>query len=268
MKTIKLGSTGKEVECLQECLVKAGYAVGEKGLLDATTHHSLMAFQKANGLKPDGIVGYLTWETLFLHDKPLTEGPLSEKHFKLVAQLLDCEPEALQAVQMVETGGRGGFFAPALPAILFEGHVFWRQLEKRGIDPTKLVRGNENILYPKWSKGHYVGGKDEYNRLAKARAINKEAADCSASWGMFQVMGFNFAQCGEPDVATFVADMKKSECMQLVLAARFIRKSGMLPALQAKNWAEFAKRYNGPQYAQNNYDKKLQAAYMAKKWHS
>jgi hypothetical protein len=35
----------------------------------------------------------------------------------------------------------------------------------------------------------------------------------------------------------------------------------MLTALQAKNWAEFAKRYNGPAYAQNRYDEKLAKAY-------
>jgi peptidoglycan-binding domain 1 protein len=36
----------------------------------------------------------------------------------------------------------------------------------------------------------------------------------------------------------------------------------MLSALQAKDWAEFAKRYNGPAYEQNQYDKKLAAAYQ------
>ena len=35
----------------------------------------------------------------------------------------------------------------------------------------------------------------------------------------------------------------------------------MLPALQNKNWAEFARRYNGPAYAQNRYDEKLAEAY-------
>ena len=35
----------------------------------------------------------------------------------------------------------------------------------------------------------------------------------------------------------------------------------MLPALQNRNWADFAKRYNGPAYAQNKYDEKLAKAY-------
>lgn len=55
------------------------------------------------------------------------------------------------------------------------------------------MAGNENILYPKWEKGHYKGGFRQYERLEQARRINHEAADASASWGMFQVMGLNYA---------------------------------------------------------------------------
>lgn len=79
---------------------------------------------------------------------------------------------------------------------------------------------------------------------------------------MFQIMGFNYAACGEKSVDSFVKAMCMSECRQLVLSARFIKQSGMLSALQAKDWAEFAKRYNGPAYEQNQYDKKLAAAYQ------
>lgn len=79
---------------------------------------------------------------------------------------------------------------------------------------------------------------------------------------MFQFMGFNYAACGESSVESFVNAMCESELKQLVLSARFIKQAGMLPALHAKDWAEFAKRYNGPAYAQNNYDKKLAEAYQ------
>ena len=123
------------------------------------------------------------------------------------------------------------------------------------------MAGNENILYPKWEKGHYKGGLREYERLEQARRINYEAADASASWGMFRVMGFNYAACGERSVESFVNAMCESGLKQLILSARFIKQAGMLPALQNKNWAEFARRYNGPAYAQNRYDEKLAEAY-------
>ena len=190
-------------------------------------------------------------------------GRLIDEDFTQVAELLGCEPAALKAVQQVETGGSGGFFSPGRPAILFEGHIFWTQLKKRGSNPEDYVKGNENILYPKWEKGHYKGGIGEYDRLEQARKINREAADASASWGMFQIMGFNYAACGEESIESFVRSMCESEFKQLLLTANFIKKnSQMLQALQARDWAVFAKCYNGPAYAQNRYDVKLEAAYQ------
>ena len=190
-------------------------------------------------------------------------GRLIDEDFTQVAELLGCEPAALKAVQQVETGGRGGFFSPGRPAILFEGHIFWTQLKKRGSNPEDYVKGNENILYPKWEKGHYKGGIGEYDRLEQARKINREAADASASWGMFQIMGFNYAACGEESIESFVRSMCESEFKQLLLTANFIKKnSQMLQVLQARDWAVFAKCYNGPAYAQNRYDVKLEAAYQ------
>lgn len=190
-------------------------------------------------------------------------GRLTDEDFTQIAELLGCEPAALKAVQQVETGGRGGFFSLGKPAILFEGHIFWTQLKKRGSNPEDYVKGNENILYPKWEKGHYKGGIGEYDRLEQARKINREAADASASWGMFQIMGFNYAACGEESIESFVRSMCESEFKQLLLTANFIKKnSQMLQALQAKDWAVFAKCYNGPAYAQNSYDVKLEAAYQ------
>ena len=107
-------------------------------------------------------------------------------------------------------------------------------MKKRGSNPEDYVKGNENILYPKWEKGHYKGGIGEYDRLEQARKINREAADASASWGMFQIMGFNYAACGEESIESFVRSMCESEFKQLLLTANFIKKnSQMLQALQA-----------------------------------
>lgn len=260
MKTINAGYAGNEVSLLRECLIRNGYPLKEDAAFTEAMKVAVADFQKKHGLDADGIVGYRTWEALLFAGKSAS-GKLENEDFSLVAMLLDCEPAALKAVQEVETGGRGGFFASGKPAILFEGHIFWNQLKKRGIHPETYAAANGNILYPKWEKGHYKGGLGEYDRLEQARGIHREAADASASWGMFQIMGFNYAACGENSVEEFVRSMCESERKQLVLSARFIRQAGMLPALQAKNWAEFAKRYNGPAYAQNNYDQKLATAY-------
>lgn len=260
MKTIKMGYRGKETCELCRQLLRLGFPVTESDIFTTKLQQMVILFQKVYGLDIDGIVGYRSWETLFFASRRNGE-KLTEEDFTLVSKLLDVEIAVLKAVQKVETGGRGGFFSPGKPAILFEGHIFWSQLKKRNIVPENYIVGNEHILYPKWEKCHYKGGLGEYERLEQARKINKAAADASASWGMFQIMGFNYAACGEISIESFVKSMIDSECKQLILFARFIKQSGMLPALQFKNWAEFAKRYNGPAYALNKYDEKLADAY-------
>lgn len=261
MRTIKLGNEGEDVALLQELLARNGYKVTKTKVFGQETKDAVVELQKKHGLDADGIVGYRSWEALLLSDYQAGDR-LTDKDFEIVARLLDCETAALKAVQEVETGGKGGFFAPGKPAILFEGHIFWSQLKKKGLNPESHLPGNENILYPKWEKGHYKGGIAEYDRLEQARKIDRDAANASASWGMFQVMGFNYAACGETSVESFVNAMSESEFKQLILSARFIKKAGMLPALLTKNWAEFARRYNGPAYAQNFYDSKLAQAYQ------
>lgn len=159
---------------------------------------------------------------------------LTNDDFNRISQMLGCELAVLKAVRQVETGGRGGFFTLGMPAILFERHIFWNQLKKKGLHPEDYVNGNETILYPKWTKQYYEGGIREYDRLEQARKINREAADASASWGMFQIMGFNHAACGEESVESFVRGMCESEYKQLLLFANFIKNNPlMLRALQS-----------------------------------
>lgn len=261
MKTIKRGYRGEEVETLGSLLSKYGYSIQRTDTFNEEIYNAVVGFQKNYNLGADGIVGYYTWEALFFGNRH--DGlDLTEEDFTKAAKLLDVDVAALKAVKEVETGGKGGFLPSGKPVILFEGHIFWSQLKKMGINPEQYAKGNEDILYPKWEKSHYKGGEGEYERLDRARKISWKAADCSASWGMFQVMGFNYSSCGESDIESFVDMMSKSELHQLLLSIRFIRSGGMLPALQRRDWANFAKLYNGPSYKQNKYDEKLEKAYQ------
>lgn len=251
------------VKTLQTELCRTGFQLTTDGDFGAATCAAVKSFQQSHGLQADGIAGYDTWEALFTHGHE-ANGRLTDTDFTIGAQLLDCEPAALKAVQKVETGGRGGFLSAGKPAILFEGHVFWNQLKQRGIDPNKYAAANPTIVYLKWTKAHYKGGIAEYARLEQARRINVDAANASASWGMFQIMGYHYALCGYRSVSDFVSVMQQSERSQLLVFCRFVRKSaGMLAALQTKNWATFARLYNGSGYAANQYDTKLLAAYRA-----
>ena len=55
--------------------------------------------------------------------------------------------------------------------------------------------------------------------------------------------------------------MSRTERDQLDLFAEFIRQSGLLSYLQEKNWAAFARGYNGPSYDKQNYHGRMAAAY-------
>ena len=59
----------------------------------------------------------------------------------------------------------------------------------------------------------------------------------------------------------FVRLMSHSELEQLELFAKFITNAGMLDDLKNKNWAGFARKYNGAGYAKRGYHKKMAAAY-------
>ena len=86
----------------------------------------------------------------------------------------------------------------------------------------------------------------------------------SASYGLFQIMGFNHALCGVDTVDAYYVAMHDSEAEQLRALVEFLRhkdNAAMHKALRAKDWAGFAKLYNGKNYQINDYDTKLSAAY-------
>lgn len=262
MKTLRTGATGDEVLTLQDLLNQWGFVCSPSGVFDENTEKAVRNFQQAQGLSADGIVGKRTWDILQDEAKrELVPFRLSEADFRKAAGYLNVEVAAIKAVQEVETGGRGGFIRVGYPTILFEGHIFWSQLKKKGLHPEDYVSGNEDILYPKWTKTYYKQGMEEYERLKRAEQINREAALCSASWGMWQIMGFNYAACRCHTVFDFCTEMQLNEGTQLNLFTSFLQANGWDKYLRTKDWAEFANHYNGPSYKENRYDEKLAQAY-------
>ena len=64
--TVYSGSRGESVKTLQERLNAKGFNAGSvDGIFGKNTRAAVMAFQKANGLAADGIVGKLTWAKLY-----------------------------------------------------------------------------------------------------------------------------------------------------------------------------------------------------------
>lgn len=185
---------------------------------------------------------------------------LTFEDIKKAAAYLQVEPCALKAVVEVESGG-SGFLPDGRVKILFEGHVFWRELAKRDLNPELLAREHPGIIHPKWDKSKYKGGAAEWDRLETAISIHREAALCSASYGLFQIMGFNYRLCNSATVEDFVETQRMGESAQLGGFCCFMKSQGLPLFLLGHDWAGFARRYNGPGYAANGYDAKLRAAY-------
>jgi hypothetical protein len=159
------------------------------------------------------------------------------------------------AVAQVEAMGRTGFLPDKRPLILFEAHWFSKLMGAR------YDRAHPNLSSPSWDKSLYRGGAREYDRLHAAIALDRSAALKSASWGMFQIMGFNYALVGYKSVAEYVLAMCNSAGAHLRAFVRFVQAKGLQPVLRRHNFARFAYRYNGDGYRQNAYDEQMLLAY-------
>jgi hypothetical protein len=89
----------------------------------------------------------------------------------------------------------------------------------------------------------------------------REDAMASASWGAFQIMGFNHRSCGFATASDFAQSLSLSAANQLEAFLEFCKSKHAARYLKSKDWAGFALHYNGPDYARNHYDTNLAAAY-------
>jgi len=181
---------------------------------------------------------------------------LAATDFVAAAKQLGCETAAVRAVSEVESGGRTGFDDKKRPKILFEIHLF------RENTKMKYDKSHPHLSAPYSSprrKASYK--KDQWAVLREAFALDSDAAVKSASWGMFQVLGSNYKMCGWSNVRQFVYDMFESEAQHLRAFLGYCRGANLTRYLKTKNWASFARGYNGPDYASNAYHTKMASAY-------
>ncbi len=183
-----------------------------------------------------------------------TRAALSDSDFGAVAQRLGCEAAAIKAVVQVEAGA-SGFGSDGRPLILYEPHIFSRLTQHR------FDGSNPNVSYPNWDSTRYPGTQaGRYNQLREAYGLDPESAVASASYGLFQILGSNYARCGFASATAFVADMAKSHARQLAAFEAFVRSGGLADELQRKDWEGFARGYNGPGQVER-YGRLLREAY-------
>lgn len=258
------------------------------GVCGATTRSAIKAFQanQVHIAHPDGLItsNSLTLQTLnaMSHHRlrarhiPIilrSTAPVSDddvdptlpvatagsvinaEKFTQMAQKIGCEVAAIKAVAMTETLSCP-FDSQGRPVILFERHLF-----------HQLTYGRFDTTHPDISdkmRGGYgkKGSSYQYKRLEDALKCDRQAALQSASWGAFQLMGKNFKIAGCSSVEDFVqnmADMNK----QADMFVNFIcNQSPLRASIVSKHWTRFARLYNGPDYAFNDYDGKLHKNYL------
>lgn len=202
-----------------------------------------------------------TLHTAFLPQPELMHtGPLRESDYEEIANDLGIETAAIRAVVEIETGKlHKGFNADGSAIINFDLPVFRRAAARRGINLAR--HSDSEALKPVNISKYGSQQAAQHARLNAAIAIDSVAAIESTFWGMFQIGGFNWKLCGAASREEFVERMKRSEYDQLSLFANFIRNTGLLKHLKSKNWAAFARIYNGPSYASRGYHTRLAAAY-------
>lgn len=181
---------------------------------------------------------------------------ISEKAFELAAKRIGCSIAMIKAVDANESRG-SGFLKNGDVKILFEPHIFWKYLRLNKITPVV-----SDICYPVWGSKPYGKSSEQHARLQKAVRLNRNIALMSASWGRFQIMGFNYKACGCKSIQDFINKMIDSEESQLELFVSYIMNTNLDDELQNLDFKGFARGYNGPLYEKNGYAVKLKNQYL------
>ena len=184
---------------------------------------------------------------------------LSDADFAAAAEALkpNVQIAMIRAFAEVEFGGKSGFGSSGLPIIAFEGHIF-RKYTDHAYDKTNplLSYPYKQKAGPEWRKNS-ADQQTAWNTLNQALILDHSAALMSCSWGMFQVMGFNYKDCGYNNVDDFVSKMKAGERGQLDAFVGFCKANPKLrQALADRNFVICATLYNGKDYG--NYDKLIE----------
>lgn len=183
---------------------------------------------------------------------------LSDIDIPRIGSIIDVGEDELHAFMEVEATG-SGFDSSGRPKMLFEPHIFYRQLSPGSNRDRAVAAG---LAYKDWGTKPYP--KESYARLADAMAIDEQAALKSCSWGLGQIMGSNHKMVGYATVQAMILDFMDDEAKHLEAVVQFLIESGIDDDLRAHRWEVVARVYNGVGYAKNQYDVKLAKAFA--KW--
>lgn len=188
---------------------------------------------------------------------------LTDQDLPRIGAIIGVGEDVLHAIMDVEAP-KSGFDAQGRPRILFEPHIFWRELGP-GAKRTEAAR--QGLAYAHWKAGAYGPESAQYGKLERAMAIDADAALRSCSWGRGQIMGFNHAMVGYASARSMAEAFAESEAAQVEAIVRFVaakRLDGHLRKIDAlkrpstpDDWRPIASGYNGAGYERHNYHGRL-----------
>lgn len=162
---------------------------------------------------------------------------LSGTAVDLTARRLGLPIPVLRAVVDVEADGREGFGVAGLPTMKFDPAVFSRLTGGR-FDHT-----NPDISYAQPDDRRLPASPVlRWRQLGKAYVMNADAALNSASWGRFALPAEDHEHYGFADAAAMGAGMAESEERQLAALEEWLRRSGAVALLKARDWDAYAAR--------------------------
>lgn len=190
---------------------------------------------------------------------------LTNENFKWIADEIGCEPEMVIAVSKVECK-REPFDGDGFPAILFEKHVFYRNLEPQSL-AVEYARKYPDICGRRgYGRGRYGSYDEQRIRFSKAFKLNNQAAMEGCSWGPFQELGENWEGLGFKNVGEMIDTMKNGLYGASVVFIKSIKMRNLNSPMKKRQYALIARRYNGAGYAEFNYDGQIEDQYeIAKK---
>lgn len=278
--------TVQKLKNYRKDLISIGAALVADGDFGPKTEAAVKLFQNKNSLVETGIVDDKLWALLLAGPKMLREleflktAPLPGRAIKagvftkekLVAKIwkeyggllevlskeLGFDPSIAVAVLCVESNGTG-FAVDGRMIIRFENHIFYDQWGKSNpvtfakyfsYDSSKRwlnhkYRTQESNAWITLHSGSNTQDK-EWDAITFASTLSDDAAFKSASYGLAQIMGFNYKQAGYSSGKEMFEDFKIGIREQVISFFEFVRGGrNMLTALKKNDWSGFASEYNG-----------------------
>lgn len=170
--------------------------------------------------------------------------------YQATAKELDVSPTQVRAFAIVESDEKP-FTAKGNPVVRFESG-YWTRFR---------VASKPAIAFDKAK--NYSDLDSRWSQFQDMCAINETAAIMSHSFGIFQLMGFNFklALCADP--ASFLKENMTVEG-QFKMFRRFVKMSpALLSAIRLNKPDGVGHHYNGPAYKKHKYDVRWLAATKA-----